>query len=96
MIMIKKNENLEDTIQVPLIRLFYNFQYALQAEDYKLCKRIKSEMDRRERLYGINKKALRNILDYFGSILSDDISPENKKYSHDMFEKYLGPVTFHA
>lgn len=87
--MIKVNENLTDQIQMPLIRLFYNFQYALQAEDYELCGKIKDEMDRRERVYGINKKALRKILDYFGTLPPDETSPENKKQCHTMFEKYL-------
>ncbi|MDR1339124.1 MAG: hypothetical protein LBK58_03595 [Prevotellaceae bacterium] len=87
--MIKKNENLTDAIQVPLIRLFYNFQYALQAEDYELCKRIKFEMDRRKRVYGINKMALKKILNYFGTLPPDGTSPENKKLCHAMFAEYL-------
>lgn len=87
--MIKKNENLTDEIQMPLIRLFYSFQDALQAEDYELCEKIKDEMDRRKRLYGINKKALKKILDCFRVLPPDDVSPENIKYSHVVFEKYL-------
>lgn len=87
--MIKEKENLTDTIQMPLIRLFYSFQDALQAEDYELCGSIKSEMDRREHLYGINKKALRKILNCFRVLPPDDVSPDNIKYSYDVFEKYL-------
>lgn len=66
MIKIKKNENLKDEIQMPLIRLFYSCQDALQLEDYELCGKIRDEMDRCKRLYKINKKALKRYWIVFG------------------------------
>lgn len=86
--MIKKNENLTDTIQMPLIRLVYNFQYALHTENYELCGEIKLEIERRDRVYGINKQALRKILACIGKFPSYE-SPENKRHFDAMFEKYL-------
>jgi hypothetical protein len=86
--MIKKNENLTDAIQVPLIRLVCGFKLALQSEDYELCGKIKIELDRRERLYGINKKALKKILDCIRRFPSYEI-PANKQHFDTVFEKYL-------
>ena len=86
--MIKKNENLTDTIQMPLIRLVYNFQYALHTENYELCEKIKIEIDRRERVYGINKKALKKILACIREFPSYE-SPANKQHFDALFEKYL-------
>lgn len=86
--MIEKNENLTDTIQMPLIRLVSGFKLALQAEDYELCGKIKDEMDRREHLYGINKTVLRKILNYIAGY-PEEGSLENKQHFDAMFEKYF-------
>jgi hypothetical protein len=86
--MIKRKENLTDTIQVPLIKLVCDFKVALQEEDYEFCGRIKFEMDRRARVYGVNKRALRKILACIRKY-PDNSSHTNKQYFDTMFEKYL-------
>ncbi|MFV0468713.1 MAG: hypothetical protein ACK5MK_07290 [Dysgonomonas sp.] len=83
-----KTENLEDAIKYPLLVLALKFQKALQSENFEICEKIKTEMDRRKKNDEIDKKSLNDILSFIEKEWKDD-TLEEKTLFNQMFKTYL-------
>jgi hypothetical protein len=87
--MVRKNDDLTDLIQYPLIRLVLGFKEALGKEDFEVCASIKAEMDRRKETSGINKGILQKILLLPEEFPGNNDTPENNMNFQAMFKNYL-------
>lgn len=86
--MITINDNLEDKIKYPLLVLILDFKKAFEVENFELCEKIKTEMDRRKKIDEIDKKSLKDILSFIEEEWKDD-TQEVKILFNQMFQNYL-------
>lgn len=82
------NKCRDDLDSALIMHLFYDFRLALESEDFEYCGRLKTELERRERLNEIDKDLIAALLHFYGRYSSGDKSVDKENFK-EIFQNLL-------